>query len=530
MNFTPDHYLATNAWPFEQARRVIAQLEAKAKSGKPDKGHVLFETGYGPSGLPHIGTFGEVFRTTMVRHAFQKLMPGVATRLLAFSDDMDGLRKVPDNVPNKELLIKNLGKPLTRVPDPFEKFESFAHHNNAMLCDFLNRFGFSYEFASSTEYYTAGRFNAALQTVLEHHQAIVDIIVPTLGAERAATYSPFMPVCPQTGKVLQTTITGTNPAKGTLTYLNESGAEVETEVTNGKCKLQWKADWAMRWMALDVDYEMCGKDLIDSVTLGSAICTELGGTPPINLVYEHFVDEKGAKISKSKGNGLTIEEWLRYAPPESLSLYMYRTPTAAKKLYRGIIPQTVDEYADLLTKFPAQSPEDALENPVFHLHNGTPPASPLPCNYGMLLNLVNMLDADTPSLLAEALAKYGKTEAAALTPFTTAALQGAINYYADTVKPTQAFHTPTEAEKGILKTIHEFTEGLTESSLDAETVQTWFYDLGKQHYGEKNLRDWFKFLYTTLLGYPQGPRLGTLIAIIGPARFATRVEQALARS
>src|SRR5436189_1487482 len=341
----------SNAWPFEEARKIVARLK------KAPKDVVIFETGYGPSGLPHIGTFGEVARTTMVRHAFRVLTGDtVKTRLISFSDDMDGLRKVPDNVPNREMMASHLGKPLTRVPDPFSnEYPSFGAANNARLRAFLDRFGFDYEFLSSTECYMSGRFDAALVRVLERFDAVMNIMLPSLREERAQTYSPFLPISPQTGIVLQVPVVAHDATAGTITYEDPDSKErVTTLVTGGRCKLQWKPDWAMRWLALGVDYEMAGKDLIDSVKLSGEINRALGGTPPEGFNYELFLDEKGQKISKSKGNGLTIEEWLRYASPESLWLFMYREPKAAKRLYFDIIPRHVDEYQLLLEAYERQ--------------------------------------------------------------------------------------------------------------------------------------------------------------------------------
>jgi lysyl-tRNA synthetase class 1 len=513
--FTPQQYLNSNAWPFTEAKRVIAHMEEKAKAGITDKGYVLFETGYGPSGLPHIGTFGEVFRTTMVRHAFERLQPGVKTRLFAFSDDMDGLRKIPTNLPNQDLLKPHLGRPLTRIPDPFEKFESFAHHNNAMLRGFLDRFGFDYEFFSSTQVYASGMFDAALLNVLKHHAEICAIIVPTLGEERAATYSPFLPIDPQTGVVLQVPVVSTDAKKGTITYRKEDGSEVETEVTGGKVKLQWKADWAMRWDALGVDYEMCGKDLIDSVNLGSQICRTLGGIPPVNLIYEHFVDENGAKISKSKGNGLTIEEWLTYAPADSLSLYMYRTPTRAKKLYRSLIPTTVQEYADHLDAYPAETAEQQLENPVFHIFNGNVPANPLPFKYDMLLNLISVAASEDPARIWAIIQHYRPELSPENNPQLNALIEGAVRYYVDTIKPTQRYVAPsTEQEHAALTEATAYLKTL-KGNEDAEAIQTEFYEIGKRLYSKETLRAYFKFLYQALLGYENGPRLGSFTKIYG---------------
>src|SRR5215203_5987034 len=368
----------SNAWPFEEARKIVARLK------KAPKEEVIFETGYGPSGLPHIGTFGEVARTTMVRHAFRVLTDDkIRTRLIAFSDDMDGLRKVPDNVPNKDMMAAHLGKPLTQVPDPFSnEYPSFGAHNNARLRAFLDQFGFDYEFMSSTECYAFGRFDALLLKVLERFEAVMEIMLPSLREERAQTYSPFLPISPRTGIVLQVPVTAHDAKAGTITYEDpETRQPVTAPVTGGRCKLQWKPDWAMRWFALGVDYEMAGKDLIDSVKLSGEICRALGALPPEGFNYELFLDEKGQKISKSKGNGLTIEEWLRYASPESLSLFMYREPKAAKRLYFDVIPRHVDEYGQLLDGYARQDWKQRLANPVWHIHRGDPPARDMPISF-----------------------------------------------------------------------------------------------------------------------------------------------------
>lgn len=390
MTADPEQALATlgmaaKAWPFQEARRLLERLGGDTAQ-TPDKGYVLFETGYGPSGLPHIGTFGEVARTTMVRHAFT-LLSDIPTRLFAFSDDMDGLRKVPDNIPNKDVLTPHLGKPLTAVPDPFGTHDSFGAHNNARLQAFLDTFGFEYEFLSSTECYRAGRFDTALLSMLQNYDAVMKVILPTLGPERQATYSPFLPVDPDSGIVLQVPMEEVRPDAGSVVYRHpETGALVETPVTGGACKLQWKADWAMRWVALDVDYEMSGKDLIDSVTLSSKIARILGARPPLNLTYELFLDENGEKISKSRGNGLTIDEWLTYGPTESLSLYMYGKPKTAKRLHFDIIPKSVDEYLSHAAKYAEQDETVRLENPAWHIHAGAVPEVRADLTFAVLLN------------------------------------------------------------------------------------------------------------------------------------------------
>jgi lysyl-tRNA synthetase class 1 len=274
----------SKAWPFQEAMKLVKRFP----EGKPNGEAVVLETGYGPSGLPHIGTFQEVLRTTLVRRAYEIVSGGAPTRLIAFSDDMDGLRKVPDNVPNRELMQTNLGKPLSRIPDPFGAgFESFAHHNNAMLRDFLDRYGFDYEFVAASERYNSGAFDKALAQVLAKYQAIMDIMLPTLREERAATYSPVLPISDKSGVVLQVPVTVVDAANGIVRFQDE-GETVEQTIFGGKAKLQWKVDWAMRWYALGVDYEMCGKDLTDSVTQSGRIIRALGGRMPENMIYELF--------------------------------------------------------------------------------------------------------------------------------------------------------------------------------------------------------------------------------------------------
>ncbi len=424
----------SNAWPFEQAKAIVARLK------KSPKDEVLFETGYGPSGLPHIGTFGEVARTTMVRHAFRVLTEDkIKTRLLAFSDDMDGLRKVPDNVPNKELLEQHLGRPLTRVPDPFGTHDSFGAHNNARLRAFLDTFGFDYEFASSTDYYTSGRFDAALLRMLERLDPVMKIMLPSLREERAASYSPFLPICPRTGMVLYVPVTAHDAKAGTISYEDpETKEPVTVPVTGGRCKLQWKPDWAMRWFALGVDYEMAGKDLIDSVKLSGKICSALGGAPPEGFNYELFLDEKGQKISKSKGNGLTIDEWLRYASPESLSLFMYREPKAAKRLYFDVIPRNVDDYQQFLDGFSRQDARQQLANPVWHIHSGQPPKADMPVTFQLLLTLVSSSNAENAETLWGFIGRYRPGVSPQTHPKLDAMVGYAINYYRDFVAPTKA--------------------------------------------------------------------------------------------
>ena len=510
---------SARAWPFEEARRLIKRLD-KLPGGK-DK-TVIFETGYGPSGLPHIGTFGEVARTSMVRHAFEVLTEGERkTRLICFSDDMDGFRKVPGNVPKQEMLAQYIDMPLTRVPDPFggidgePEYESFAHHNNARLRRFLDQFGFEYEFFSATECYTSGMMDETLLKMLAVYDKVMDIILPTIGPERQKTYSPFLPVCPRTGKVLQVPMIARDIDAGTVTYVDpETGEEVTTPVTGGRVKCQWKADWAMRWTALGVDYEMAGKDLIDSVTLSSKICRALGGTPPEGFNYELFLDEKGEKISKSKGNGITIEEWLEYASPESLSLYMFQKPKSAKKLYFDVIPKTVDEYLTFLAKVPDEAPEKQIDNPTWHIYGGNPPAAKLPVSFALLLNLVSASNAHDKAVLWGFIQRMAPEASAESHPLLDELVGYAIRYFDRFVKPNKTFRAPTEQERQALEALDAALAEAPDSA-SAEDLQTIVYEVGKANGFADSLRDWFRAIYEVLLGQSQGPRFGSFIALYG---------------
>ncbi len=519
------------AWPFEEARRLIKRLDRmKAPTDRP----IIFETGYGPSGLPHIGTFGEVARTSMVRHAFEVLTDGQRpTRLICFSDDMDGLRKVPTNVPNQEMLNAHLDQPLSRIPDPFadepngETYESYAAHNNARLRKFLDRFGFDYEFFSATECYTSGMMDETLLKMLSVYDKVMQIILPTLGEERRATYSPFLPICPRTGKVLQVPMIARDPKAGTVTYKDpETGEDVETKVTGGAVKCQWKADWAMRWVALGVDYEMAGKDLIDSVNLSSKICRALGSTPPEGFNYELFLDEKGEKISKSKGNGLTIDEWLRYASPESLSLFMFQKPKSAKRLYFDVIPRAVDEYLQFVAAYPGQEPSKQTDNPAWHIHGGTPPAGDVPVTFGLLLNLVSASNAHDKNVLWGFIKRLAPDATPKTHPLLDELVGYAIAYYDDFVKPTKKFRAPTDEERTALKALDAaLAKALNDAA--AQDYQTLVYEAGKANGFADNLRDWFKAIYEVLLGASQGPRFGSFIALYGAKETRELISKAL---
>jgi len=518
----------SKAWPFEEARKLIKRFP----DGKPGGAAVVFETGYGPSGLPHIGTFQEVLRTTLVRRAYETLTGGAPTRLIAFSDDMDGLRKVPDNIENKAVLEANLHKPLTRIPDPFGTHKSFAHHNNAMLRQFLDRFGFDYEFVSSSDMYNSGKFDEALKGVLRNWQAIMDIMLPTLRAERAATYSPVLPISAASGAVLQVPVEVIDAEAGIVRF-EDDGKTVEQSILGGHSKLQWKVDWAMRWVALGVDYEMCGKDLTDSVRESGKIARALGGRPPEGMIYELFLDENGEKISKSKGNGLTIDQWLSYGSEESLGFYIYREPKSAKSLHAGIVPKAVDEYWQFREKLETQPIEQQLGNPVWHLlrtngyHGGA--GDTLPVTYGLLLNLVGVLGASaTREQVWSYLANYVSDARPEAHPELDVLVTSALAYNRDFVAPALARRKPVGTEAAALAAL-DAELASADADAPADVLQTMVYEVGKNpDFGFENLRDWFKALYECLLGSAQGPRMGSFIALYGVENTRKLIAEALA--
>ena len=520
MSVYRDAALSAKAWPFQEARELLKRIGKKT----PKKGYVLFETGYGPSGLPHIGTFGEVARTSMVRHAFMQLSD-IPTRLFAFSDDMDGLRKVPDNVPNKEMLTEHLGKSLSNIPDPYGTHDSFGAHNNARLQAFLDDFGFEYEFKSSTEIYKNGDFDKTLLEVLQNYEAVINIILPTLGEERRATYSPFLPVCKKTGQVLQVAIKERKVEAGTIVYENVDGSLVETPVTGGHCKMQWKADWAMRWKALGVDYEMSGKDLIDSVKQSSAICRAIGGKPPVGFTYELFLDDNGEKISKSRGNGLSVEEWLSYASPESLSLFMYQKPKTAKRLFFDVIPRNIDDYLSHLNGYGDLEDAKKIENPVWHIHSGTPPEPEIKVSYNILLNLASVCNSEDKSVLWHFISRYRPEATPETAPILDRLVGHAINYYRDFVKPNKQFRKPDELEAKAMEALLTALDALP-AEASAKDIQSQVYAIGKELPFD-DLKTWFKALYEILLGQSQGPRMGSFIALYGIEETKMLISRAL---
>ena len=499
---------STSSWPFVEVRKLLKDRGELIKK----KNKITFQTGYGPSGLPHIGTFGEVARTTMMINALNHIQK-IDHELITFSDDMDGLRKVPDNVPNGEVLKKNLGKPLTSIPDPFKKYNSFGEHNNEMLREFLKKFNFKFIFKSSTENYRKGVFNNSLSRVLEKYEEIMNIILPTLREERRKTYCPFLPICPKTGVVLEIPLLSMDKKSGKIIFDNK-GEKLEVDILNGNCKLQWKVDWAMRWFTFDVDFEMYGKDLTESAILSSKICRILGKRPPNGFAYELFLDEKGEKISKSKGNGISIEQWLRYASPESLAMYMYPNPKRAKKLYSEVVPKTVDEYLSFIEKYPTQEKKEQLLNPVWHVHNGNPPKEKIVMPFSMLLNLVGSSNAKNKDILWKFINRFHKEIKQKDHKILDGLTNYAINYFKDKVEPKKNFKKPSVDEKKALeKLINKLKE--IEKSLSPEEIQTLVYTVGKENGYQKNLRDWFKLIYQVVFGEENGPRMGFFISFFG---------------
>jgi len=498
----------TNAWPFVEAKKILREKKIFIEK----KGKITLQTGYGPSGLPHIGTFGEVARTSMIVNALNHLTD-LPKEIITFSDDMDGLRKVPDNVPNQELLNQYLHKPLTNIPDPFKKYNSFGEHNNEMLKNFLNRFKFQYNFKSSTSLYKSGFFNPTLQTVFENYQGIMDIIIPTLGKERQKTYSPFLPICPETGVVLEIPVLEILKEKSKIIFDN-NGKKLEASILNGNCKLQWKVDWAMRWYALDVDFEMYGKDLIESAILSTKIIKLMGKNNPSGFAYELFLDEKGEKISKSRGNGITIDRWLEYASPESLSLFMYQNPKRAKKLYKEIVPKAVDEYLDFIEKGKTQNELQLLMNPVWHVHNGKMPKEKIIMTFSMLLNLVETSNASTKDLLWKFVKKYKKDISETEHPIFDNLISYAIKYFKDVIKQKKKYKKPNNSEKNALRALMNTLETCNDK-MTPEDIQTKIYSVGKENGYKENLRDWFKLIYEVVFGDENGPRMGNFISFFG---------------
>ncbi|WP_375175707.1 lysine--tRNA ligase [Pseudooceanicola sp.] len=515
-----DAGMTSKAWPFEEARVLLKRYENKP----PEKGYVLFETGYGPSGLPHIGTFGEVLRTTMIRRAFE-VISDIPTRLICFSDDMDGMRKIPGNVPNQERLREDIQKPLTSVYDPFETHESFGHHNNAMLRRFLDTFGFEYEFYSATEFYKSGQFDEVLKRAVERYDDVMKVMLKSLREERQQTYSIFLPIHPETGRVLYVPMKSVNKDDYTITFDDEDGREWTLPVTGGNVKLQWKPDFGARWAALDVDFEMYGKDHSTNTPIYDRICEILGGQKPEHFTYELFLDDKGQKISKSSGNGISIDEWLTYASTESLSYFMFAKPKTAKRLYFDVIPKAMDEYHQQLRAYPDQTVEQQVANPVFHIHNGDVPASDMVVPFSMLLNLASVAGAEDTETLWGFIRRYAPEATPEANPQLDAAAGYAVRYYNDFVKPEKVFRAPTDQEREALEALRDALKAY-DGAVDGDALQQVVFDVGRDRFDP--MRNWFKALYEVLLGASQGPRFGGFIALYGVENTVALIDKGLA--
>lgn len=508
-----------NSWPLEEAKRIYDRL----KGATPKKGYVLFETGYGPSGLPHIGTFGEVVRTSFVRYAFNLLAPNIPTKMICFSDDIDGLRKVPSNLPNQDLIRANLGKPLTSVPDPFGTHPSYGEHMNSRLRSFLDQFGFDYEFISATAKYKSGSFDATMLSVLAKYDEIMDLMLPTLGAERQATYSPFMPIDQETGVVIDKGVKGVDAAKGTVIYIDQNGKEKEVPVTAGNCKLQWKIDFGARWYSLAVDYEIYGKDHLPNEKIYRRVCEILGGEPPLNYCYEMFLSPDGAKISKSSGNGISVEDWLKYAPSESLSLFMYQKPKTAKRLYFDVIPKAMDEYLTLLAQFGSENEEQRLSNPASYIHFGKVPTINFNLSYSLLLNLASACNPESEDVLWGFISKYQPELNRDSSQLLKKMVASALNYYNDFIKNQKVYRKPLAAEAAALQDLKNSLS--TTNQFDSQELQNLVFTVGKKHGYENKMRDWFLALYQILLGLDQGPKMGSFIALFGIKNFGELIDK-----
>ena len=513
----------SKAWPFEEARKLVKRFE----KNKPESGYAIFETGYGPSGLPHIGTFGEVARTTMVRTAFEQISD-IPTRLICFSDDLDGMRKIPDNVPNPEALKEHLQKPLTSVPDPFDTYESFGEHNNAMLRRFLDTFGFEYEFYSATQFYSSGKFDEVLLRAAKNYQAIMDVMLASLREERRETYSCFLPISPKTGKVLYVPMLDVDGEKGLITFIDEEGEKITQTVTGGNVKLQWKPDFGARWAALGVDFEMYGKDHSTNTPIYDKICRILGARAPEHFTYELFLDDKGEKISKSKGNGISIDEWLTYASADSLSYFMYLKPKTAKRMHFDVIPKAVDEYHQQLRAFHDQDLTQRLNNPVYHIHNANVPTSDMVISFSMLLNLASVASSDNKEGLWGFIKRYAPDSSPENNPKLDEAAGFAVKYFKDFVAPKRQFRLPNEKERVALEDLILRLSNWSEPT-EAEVLQTLVFSVGKDHQFDP-LRDWFKAIYEVVFGASQGPRFGGFIALYGVKPTIDLIKKSLANN
>jgi lysyl-tRNA synthetase class 1 len=519
-------------WPREEARRLAERVAAY----EPER-PVIFQSGFGPSGLPHLGTMAEILRPSFVRKAFHLIEPARPSRLIVFIDDLDGLRKVPENVPNRESVEQYLGMPVAKIPDPFGCCASFADHMVGLLGGFLAPVEVEYELMRAAEMYSSGRFDEGLKLILEKHEEIIAIIAPTLREENRAGWSPFMPICPKCGQVVERAVTAYHAERASVEFTCEKSAggrpgcgfSGEQSVLGGMAKVQWKVDWALRWYVLKVDYELYGKDLTDSARLSGQILRVMGGRPPLGFPFEMFLDEEGRKVSKSVGRGVTVEQWTRYAPIEVLKFFLLLNPRRARKLFLEAIPQYVDEYLDAVREYAAASEEQRRESMLeFVIQSTTPRRFNSALSFGLMMNLVAALGSSDSDFIWKYLVRYDASIGGE--PDTEAMgrrlMQCALNFYRDFIEPTKKLYTPSDAERAQLKTLDAYLRENQDAS--AEDIEKKIYDLGRENYEKPGKI--FPLLYRSILGQERGPRLGAFIRLATPARIIELLDATIART
>ena len=512
------------SWPFKEAEKLCKRFQ------HPPESPVRFETGFGPSGLPHIGTFAENARTTWVRHAFE-FLTGWPTQLIAFSDDMDGLRKVPLNMPRQDMLANHLGKPLCHIPDPFETSDSYSGTMNTKLRSFLDGYQFDYTFQGSYEAYQRGDFNEGLEIILRNVDAVKSIILPTMSAEKGRDWSPFFPICGKCGKINSTRVTGYDVANNAVGYVCDRqedrakgcGYQGTASIFNGHVKVGWKVDWALRWYAYDIAYEMYGKDLIESAKLSGRITRLMGKQPPTGLFCELFLDEDGRKISKSVGKGLTIDSWTMYAPLESLLYYIFQNPKQAKRLFWGIVPKSVDDYLLGLNNYHSLDAQKKPDSPLWHLFNkgAGVPEFKTSINFSLVNNLVSAVGADDRELILEYLKRYDpgiEAHRAVIEDL----VNKAMNYYRDFIVPHKRYRMPTTQEKKMLMRLRD--ELAAYEGDDEKEIQTLPFAVAREYSEPPN--NFFKLFYEVVFGQERGPRFGTFVRLVGKEKAISLLDEA----
>jgi lysyl-tRNA synthetase class 1 len=515
------------SWPFIEAQKIAARVK---KQDLPDP--IVFETGFGPSGLPHIGTFAEVARTVFVKNAFEHLT-GRPAVIYAFCDDMDGLRRVPKNLPNQDRLAEHLGKPLSAIPDPFGCCESYSDHMENELVKLLNHYKFDYQLKSSTREYKSGVFNPGLHLILENAEPIKQIIIPTLKEENRENWSPFFPVCANCGRIYTTRVTGYFPEQDTISYecvesfgdefkVQGCGHKQETSILDGAVKVGWKVDWALRWFSYQVTYEMYGKDLIDSALQSGRIKRLLGGWPPEGMTYEMFLSEEGKKISKSIGEGLSIDTWLKYAPIESLLYYLFQNPRKQRRLYFDIIPKNVDEYLAELVRYPGLSEKDKSDSVLWQIERSghDVPVYTSGINFSLINNLISGMGSDNKNLLLDYLKRYDP-KVSENKKTVSDLLDSGLNYFRNFIEPQKKYRKPTREEAEILKELKSRLDQY--KGEDEDEIQAMVFDVAR----DKGIEppDLFKTIYQVLLGQDRGPRFGTFTKLIGKDRMKDLIQE-----